>query len=77
MVNGCSGSSLFQNPYESAPVSCVRVRQLPEARGGHGLRRVRRPQRHAAAPGALVESSRRSGLSQITSSSWLLNQEPS
>ena len=24
MVNGCSGSSLFQKPYETNPVSCVR-----------------------------------------------------
>src|SRR5262245_17679925 len=76
MVNGCSGSSLLQTPYETNPVTCVRRASLayPEALSGcaefDGQRDIR------PRPGALVESSSRSGLSHTSVSSWLSNQEP-
>ena len=76
MVNGCSGSSLFQEPNERKPVSCVRFANLVNPPmltvcaelDGHSDIRPR--------PGALVESSARSGLSHTSGSSRLSNHDP-
>src|SRR5690349_12476302 len=76
IVNGCSVSSLFHDPNERKPVSWVRCANFLNPPtltvcaefDGHNAVRPR--------PGALVESSRRRGLSQIRGVSRLSNHDP-